>query len=127
MTDRDFLSPAPETPSFDVTGWVLRISAAILFIGVGLSKFESDSYWVKLFVALGLGDWFRYLTGTIQAVSGVLFLAPRTVPIAAVLAGSTMLGAIGVHLFILPTGIGGAIIPAIVLAFVLVVALRRPE
>jgi hypothetical protein len=82
---------------------------------------------VKLFVAIGLGDWFRYLTGAIQAVSGVLFLAPRTVPIAAALAGATMLGAIGVHLFVLPTGIGGAIVPAIVLAFVAAVALHRPE
>ena len=127
MTDRDFLSPAPETPSFDVTGWVLRISAAILFIGVGLSKFESDSYWVKLFHTIGFGDWFRYLTGAMQAVSGVLFLAPRTMPVAAVLAGSTMVGAILAHLFFLGTGVGGAIIPAIVLAFVLVVALRRPE
>ena len=124
---RDFLAPAPLTPSFDVTGWVLRIAAAILFLGVGLSKFDADSYWVTLFVAIGLGDWFRYLTGTLQAVSGVLFLVPRTVPVAAALAGSTMLGAIGVHLFVLPTGIGGAIIPAIVLAFVAWVAVHRPE
>lgn len=126
-TGRDFLAPAPQTPSFDVTGWVLRISAAILFVGVGLSKFEADSYWVQLFAAIGLGDWFRYLTGTIQAVSGVLFLARRTLPAAAVLAGSTMLGAIVVHLFVLGTGLGGALIPAIVLVFVVAVALRRPE
>ena len=125
--DRDILAAAPATPSFDITGWVLRISAAILFVGVGWSKFDADSYWVKLFVAIGLGDWFRYLTGVLQTVGGVLYLAPKTVPLAAAVTGSTMVGAILVHLFVLGTGIGGAVIPAIVLAFVVVVALRRPD
>lgn len=125
--ERDFLSPSPQTPSFDVTGWVLRVSAAILFLSVGLSKFESDSHWVRLFAAIGLGDWFRYVTGALQVVGGALFLVPKTVPAAAALAGATMLGAVAVHLFVLGTGVGGAIIPAIVLAFVACVALRRVD
>jgi hypothetical protein len=125
--DRDFLAPAAQTPSFDVTGWVLRISAAILFLGVGLAKFETDSYWVKLFAEIGLGDWFRHLTGAMQALGGVLYLVPKAVPVAAALTGATMLGAIAVHVFVLGTGVGGALIPAIVLAFVVWVALRRPE
>jgi putative oxidoreductase len=125
--ERELLATAPRTPTFDVTGWVLRISAAILFLGVGLSKFESDSQWVGLFAAIGLGDWFRYLTGALQAVGGALFLLPKTVPVAAAVAGSTMLGAVAAHLFVLGTGIGGAVIPAIVLAFVVWVALRRAE
>ena len=37
-----------------------------------------------------------------------------------------MLGAIGVHLFVLPTGIGGAVIPAAFLGFAVAADLRRP-
>ena len=124
---RDFLAPAPLTPSFDVTGWVLRIAAAILFLGVGVSKFEADSYWVTLFVAIGLGDWFRYLTGALQVAGGLLFLIPKTIYVGLVLAGGTMVGAIIVHLFVLGTGVGGAIIPAALLIFTMAVAARRPD
>jgi hypothetical protein len=98
-------------PTFDVTGWVLRISAGLLFLGVGLAKFSSDSYWVRLFADIGLGEWFRYLTGALQVMGGLLFLVPRTVYPAAVLAGSTMIGAVVVHMFVLDTGFGGAIFP----------------
>jgi hypothetical protein len=82
---------------------------------------------VRLFADIGFGDWFRYLTGALQAASGLLFLVPRTVYPAAVLAGGTMIGAVVVHMFVLDTGIGGAIFPLALLAFIAVVATRRPE
>jgi putative oxidoreductase len=125
--DRPLLEAPERVPAFDVTGWVLRISAGLLFLGVGLTKFESDSYWVRLFADIGLGNWFRYLTGALQAAAGLLFLAPKTVNAGAVLAGGTMIGAIGVHMFVLDTGIGGAVIPLALLIFVTAVAVRRPE
>jgi putative oxidoreductase len=127
IVDRPFLATPEWAPTFDVTGWVLRISAGMLFLGVGFAKFSSDSYWVRLFADIGLGDWFRYLTGALQAASGLLFLVPRTVYPAAVLAGSTMIGVVVVHMFVLDTGIGGAIFPLALLAFIAVVAGRRPD
>lgn len=127
IVEQPLLGTPERTPAFEVTGWVLRISAGMLFLGVGIAKFSSDSYWVRLFADIGLGDWFRYLTGALQAAGGLLFLVPRTVYPAAVLAGSTMIGAVVVHMLVLDTGIGGAIFPLALLAFISVVATRRPE
>jgi uncharacterized membrane protein YphA (DoxX/SURF4 family) len=116
----------PQQEALDVTGWVFRISAALLFLAVGLTKFN-DRSWVGLFADIGFGDWFRYLTGAIQSTAGVLLLVPRTTKAGAALAGCTMAGAIAVHLFMLDTGVGGAIIPAIILGFLAVVGLRSND
>src|SRR5262245_24881933 len=116
-----------EVRSFDITGWVLRIAAGVLFILLGMAKFRADGYWAKLFNEIGFGDWFRYLAAVMQLTGGLLFLHPRTTLAGAVITGATMVGAIGVHLLILPTGIGGAVFPGAVLAFLIVVTLRRPE
>lgn len=127
IVERPFLATPERAPTFDVTGWVLRISAGMLFLGVGFAKFSSDSYWVRLFADIGIGDWFRYLTGALQVAGGLLFLVRRTIYPAAVLAGTTMIGAVVVHMFVLDTGFGGAIFPLALLAFIAVVATRRPE
>jgi putative oxidoreductase len=103
------------------------IAACAVFVGVGLTKFASESLWVKLFARIGLGDWFRYLTGALQVTGGLLFLIPRTVYVALALAGVTMVGAIIVHLFVLDTGVGGAVIPLALLIFIVAVAVRRPD
>jgi putative oxidoreductase len=126
-SERPLLAPPDRVPAFDVLGLVLRLAACGIFLGVGLTKFESDSLWVRLFAQIGLGDWFRYLTGTLQVAAGLLFLTPRTAYLAALLAGGTMAGAVLVHLFVLHTGAGGAIIPFALLIFVAVVTFRRPD
>jgi uncharacterized membrane protein YphA (DoxX/SURF4 family) len=105
----------------------MRISAGALFLAVGLAKFQSRSIWVQMFTNIGLGDWFRYLTGLIQCTAGLLLLVPRTTKAGAALAGCTMAGAVAVHLFVLDTGVGGAIIPAIILAFLAAVGLRSND
>lgn len=126
IAERELLASPDRVPTFDVSGWVLRIAASAVFLGVGFTKFESDSSWVGLFAQIGLGDWFRYLTGALQMAGGLLFLMPRTVYAAAVLAGGTMVGAVVVHMFVLDTGVGGAIIPLALLIFVTAVAAHRP-
>jgi putative oxidoreductase len=110
----------------DVTGWVLRLSAGVLFLTVGSEKFQAESYWVELFAEIGLGVWFRYLTGALQMTGGLLLLFPGTARVGAVLAGCTMAGAVAVHLFVLNTGLGAAIVPAALLAFVTAAGFRRP-
>ena len=117
----------PRQQSLDVTGWVLRISAGLLFLVVGLAKFQSRSMWVQLFADIGAGDRFRYLTGTLQSMAGLLLLVPRTTKPGAAIAGCTMAGAVMVHLFVLDTGVGGAVIPAIILAFLAAVGLRSGD
>jgi putative oxidoreductase len=127
ITEPPLLAPPERFPAFDITGWVLRIAACGVFVGVGFTKFDPESMWVKLFAQIGVGDWFRFLTGALQVIGGLLFLFPETVYVAVAIAGSTMVGAIGVHLFVLDTGFGGAIIPLGLLIFMVAVAARRPE
>src|SRR5262245_33705385 len=117
----------PQQHSFDVTGWVLRISAGVVFLVVGLAKFQTQSIWVRIFAEIGFGDWFRYLTGALQCTAGLLMLVPPTMRAGAALAGCTMAGAVAVHLFVLDTGVGGAIIPAIILGFLAVIGLRSND
>jgi len=71
-----------------------------VFLSVGLSKFR-DPMWVRLFGQIGLGQWFRYVTGIIQIASAVLVLIPRTSLVGMALAACTMLGASVVWLTIL--------------------------
>ncbi len=72
--------------------WLPRIAVAMVFISVGSSKF-TDPTWVRLFGQIGLGQWFRYLTGVMQMAGGVLVLIPRTALAGVALAACTMLGA----------------------------------
>src|SRR5919197_4328633 len=71
--------------------WLPRVAVALVFLSVGSSKFL-DPMWVRLFGEIGLGQWFRYVTGVMQIAGGVLVLIPRTSLVGIVLAG-TMFGA----------------------------------
>lgn len=108
----------------DVLGVVLRLSLAFAFGLFGYEKLWGTD-WVSMFQAIGLGDWFRYLTGALQILGAAALLVPATARAGAALIGLTMVGAIGVHLFVLPTGIGGAIIPAVFLGFAIAAGWRR--
>lgn len=120
-------SEPDEGGGLDVGDWVLRAALALLFASVGWEKLYAgpQSYWIPLFTALGFGQWFRYLTGAVQLLGAILILVPRTALLGAGLIGSTMVGAIVCHVFLLNTGIGGAMVPAIFLAFVVAAARRR--
>ena len=54
IVERPLLATPERVPTCDMTGRVLRISAGMLFLGVGLAKFNRDSYWVRLFADIGL-------------------------------------------------------------------------
>ena len=100
--------------------WILRLAVTGVFLSVGADKFYADSLWVKLFNQIGWGDWFRYLTGTLQVTGAVLVVVPRTFLIGIGLLACTMLGATAVWIvrFGAP---GNAIIPAAILVALLVI------
>ena len=117
MPDLKFaIEDAP--PRVDVTDWVLRLSVGAGFLVLGAKKFDDASLWARIFADIGWGDWFRYLTGVIQLLGGALLLVRRTAAGGTVLLGCTMVGAMLIHLFVIDTGIGGAIVPAFALAFI---------
>jgi putative oxidoreductase len=91
--------------------WILQILVAAAFIGAGGAKLASAPMMVQIFDHIGIGQWFRYVTGLVEVLSGVMVLMPRTAPIGAALLTVTMACAICVHLF----RIGGNPTPAFIL------------
>ena len=98
----------------NVVLWVLQIGAAGMFLMVGFLKLKGDPQLVGLFKAIGLGQWFRYLTGTLEVAGAVLLLIPRTSGLGALMLAGVMVGAVVTHVFI----VGGSPLMAIILLVV---------
>jgi putative oxidoreductase len=81
--------------------WVLQIGLAGMFLLAGSSKLLGDPAMVGLFDAIGIGQWFRYLTGVIEVGSALALLVPAFAVFGALALVATMVGAVVVHLFIL--------------------------
>jgi len=62
------------------------------------------AYWIELFGKVGIGQWFRYFTGSLEVVCAILLLIPITSAIAATFLALIMAGAVATHLFILRDG-----------------------
>jgi putative oxidoreductase len=107
-----------------LTLWVLQGFLAVAFLYLGAGKFGHEPFWIELFARIGLGQWFRYFTGGLEVICGVLLLIPRTAAIAAALLACTMAGAILTHLFLLRDGYA-AVFPGFPLLILLVVAWKR--
>jgi putative oxidoreductase len=112
----------------DLGGWVLRGGMAAFFVVTGAEKFSSGSGapWVAFFQQIGLGQWFRYLTGFMEIGGAVLYVFPRTCPIGATMLACTMAGAMAVHI-VIRHSIAASLYPAVVLVAVLAIAMRRPD
>jgi uncharacterized membrane protein YphA (DoxX/SURF4 family) len=82
--------------------WITQVALALMFVMAGGSKLAGAPAMVTLFGALGLGQWFRYVTGIIEVTSGILLLVPSAAIYGALLLIPTMLGAIVVNLFVVP-------------------------
>jgi len=76
--------------------WILRGAIAIVFVLFGVEKFPSNpgSPWVKLFQQIGVGQWFRYFTGVVEVLGGVLVLIPWTATAGLALLACTMAAAV---------------------------------
>jgi hypothetical protein len=93
--------------------WLPRVALAIVFVSVGALKFAAHSVYVRIFDEIGLGQWFRYLTGVVEAGGGVLLLIPGAAAVGFILVGCTMAGAVA--FWILTHHAFGAIIPGALL------------
>jgi putative oxidoreductase len=109
----------------NVVAWVLQVVIALAFFGAGGSKLAGAPVMVALFAKVGLGQWFRYLTGVLEIAGAIGVLIPRVRFYGAVLLALVMIGAIIGHLTVL----GGNPTPPIVLLVLAatVAYLRRPS
>jgi putative oxidoreductase len=89
----------PQTSkALNIVLWILQILAALVFLYVGILKLFSAPMLVQGFAIIGLGQWFRYVTGAIEVGSAVLLLTPRLAAVGAAFLTCTMIGAVIAHL-----------------------------
>jgi uncharacterized membrane protein YphA (DoxX/SURF4 family) len=81
--------------------WVVQLGLTAMFLMAGGSKLAGAPAMVGLFDAIGIGQWFRYVTGTLEVLGAVLLLVPRVNGLGAALLIPVMLGAITTHLAVL--------------------------
>jgi putative oxidoreductase len=103
---------APARPYWSsVALWVIRGLLALAFVAAGGAKLYGVPMLVEKFQHIGLGQWFRYVTGGLEIMGAILLLSPRKAVFGALLLICIMVGAVITHLFV----IGGSAVPAIVL------------
>lgn len=119
--DRDaYREDGGATPALQRYGVLaLRAFLAVMFIAAGATKIYGTQSMVEVFEAVGIGQWFRLVTGALEVVGAALFLVPATVLHGAALLACICVGAAASHVL----GVPGSPLPAItLLVFVLAAA-----
>ena len=102
--------------------WLLQIASAAMFLFAGGLKLAGVPLMVQQFGVIGLGHWFRYLTGAIEVTAAILLLIPSLAAYGGAALAVTMVGAIFTHLFVLG---GSPAIPILLLASTTTIAWGR--
>lgn len=97
---------------------LIRAFLALAFIAAG-TKLAGVEMMVTTYETIGVGQWFRYLTGIIEVGSAILLFIPGKQAWGAALLVCTMIGALLAHLLIL----GPGATPAVILGALAAVAL----
>lgn len=90
---------------------ILAIKAllTLAFLAAGLSKLAGVEMMVATFDAVGVGQWFRYVTGAIEVAGAILLWVKGREVYGAGLLTVTMVGAVIAHLALL----GPSAVPAL--------------
>jgi uncharacterized membrane protein YphA (DoxX/SURF4 family) len=112
-------------PSRRIGAWTLQGVIAAAFFAAGFAKLAGVPFMVDLFAQIGLGQWFRIVTGAVEVAGAVALILPGLASVGALWLGGTMVGAVATHLFVLHT----SPVPAVVLGLLnaVVLYLRRDE
>jgi putative oxidoreductase len=107
-----------------LTLWTLTIVVAAMFLLAGTLKLTGVPMEVELFAAIGIGQWFRYVTGLLEIAGAIGLFVPAVAPLAALTLAAVMVGAIVTHLFVVG---GNPLIPIALLAASIAIAYLRRE
>jgi uncharacterized membrane protein YphA (DoxX/SURF4 family) len=99
--------------------WFVQALLALAFLGAGSAKLIGRPDMVALFAAVGVGQWFRYVTGILELAGAVLILVPKTRSVGAGLLAVIMLCAIATNLFILHAAVTPPLVLLLLASFVL--------
>ena len=112
-------------PTRRIGAWTLQGIIATAFLAAGFAKLAGVPFMVDLFEQIGLGQWFRIVTGVVEVIGAVALLIPGLASIGGLWLAATMVFGAATHVFVLHS----SPVPAIVLGVlnVVVVYLRRDE
>jgi putative oxidoreductase len=80
---------------------LIRLLLTAVFLMAGYAKLSGNPMMVQVFAAVGLGQWFRYLTGSLEVAGALGLLNGHTAGPAAVTLTAVMAGAVLTHVLIL--------------------------
>ena len=87
----------------NVLAWILAVYLAVAFLYAGGIKLIGLRPMVQEFARIGVGQWFRYLTGILEVSGAIGLLIPRyrfwaALQITAVMVGATAVNILVLHL-----------------------------
>ena len=111
----------------NIIGWILAAVLALVFALAGGVKLIGAPGMVAEFAQIGIGQWFRFVTGLVEVSGAIGLLIPKFRFWAALQIAAVMVGATGVNLWVLHVRpLAG--LTAILMALALILAwLRRPQ
>jgi putative oxidoreductase len=89
--------------ALNIVLWTLQVLVALAFVAAGSGKLFGSADMVALFGAIGIGQWFRYVTGSLEVLGALLLIVPGKTAFGAVLLACVMAGAVVAHLTVLHT------------------------
>ena len=112
-------------PNRRLGAWALQGIVAAAFLAAGGAKLAGVPFMVQLFEQVGLGQWFRIVTGVVEIIGALALLYPGLASIGGLWLGGTMVGAVATHLLILHSSPAAAVVLGALNAAI--VYLRRDE
>ncbi|MGC2656793.1 MAG: DoxX family protein [Bryobacteraceae bacterium] len=112
--------------ALNILAWILAVLLAVVFLPAGGVKLIGARPMVQEFSQIGVGQWFRYLTGILEVLGAIGVLIPKyrfwaALEIAVIMACATVINIALLHMF------PPARLTAVLLAVALALAwLRRP-
>ena len=97
-----FATAAPEK-ALNIALWALQVLVALVLLAAGSGKLVGSAAMVALFDAIDIGQWFRYVTGSLEVLGALLLIVPGTTAFGAVLLACVLAGAVVTHLTVLHT------------------------
>ena len=108
-----------------IGAWTLQAIVAAAFFAAGAAKLAGAPFMVQIFAQIGIGQWFRIVTGVVEIIGAFALVYPGLASIGGLWLGGTMVGAVATHLLILHS----SPLPAVILGTLnaVIVYLRRDE
>ncbi len=96
----------------------LRVLFGLAFVAAAAMKLSGQPQMVAEFETVGLGQWFRYVTGLIEIAGALLLIRPKTVTLGAGLLTCVSVGAFFAQLLVLHGDVIHAVVFAVLLAWI---------